>query len=245
MYSIITTLQEAFNGQKVLAHYRNDTSDYNTLISILAHDEYHVQKFDIQDGDVIIDIGSHIGAFPLLLSALGKKVGVYCYEPIPENYNLLFKNLEDNNLQDFGYCFQKAVAGKSDKKVKIYYGDDSFDGLAHKFIGTPIFSDLPDKEKNLCEAETITLDEIFEQNKISACKLIKIDCEGFEYEIFEHASDETLDKIEFIVGEHHGNVFTGGVHPRAHLLQLLRNKFDDISLEKSTSSQDEFIFKHK
>lgn len=38
---------------------------------------------------------------------------------------------------------------------------------------------------------------------IPRCDLLKIDCEGSEYEIFYLSSSETLNKIERIVGEFH------------------------------------------
>jgi len=245
MYNILTTLFTAYNGVKALFHYRQNTSDFNTILSILEHDEYKTKDIPVKDGDVIIDIGSHIGAFPILFSALKLKVGIYCYEPIPENYRLLFKNLEDNDLQDFGYCWQKAVVGKPRDKVKIYYGDDSFDGLAHKFIGTPVFDPPPGWDRKFCEAETITLEQIFKENKIERCKLLKIDCEGFEYEIFENAPKEILDKIDFVVGEYHGNYETIGMHPRMYLQKLFGENFEDITHEKTDLNQGAFFFKHK
>ena len=245
MYSIHTTLFAAHNGAKALMHFRNNTSDQNTILSIFEHDEYLTKDIPLKDGDVVIDIGSHIGAFPVMLSALGLKLGVYCYEPIPENYQLLFKNLEDNDLQDFGYCWEKAVVGMSRAGVKIYYGDDSFDGRAHKFIGSPVFDPNYKSERKFCVADTITLEQIFKDNKIARCKLLKIDCEGFEGEIFEKAPPEILDKIDYIVGEHHGNFDAKGMHPREYLLKCFGDNFEDITTKKSESNQGEFLFKHK
>jgi len=245
MYNILTKIFLAYNGKPALFHFRNDTTDVNTIKSILESDEYHTKELDIKDGDVIIDIGAHIGALPLLLYALGKKLGVYCYEPIPENYRLLFKNLEDNDLQDFGYCWEKAVVGKPRDKVRIYYGDDSFNGLAHKFIGSPVWDPPKDFKNSFVEAETITLEQIFKENKITQCKVLKIDCEGFEYEIFENTPKEILDKIEYIVGEHHGNIGIACGH-RDYVHQLIgKDIFDDISPNPSDSGQGEFLFKHK
>lgn len=229
MYNIVTTLFEAYNGVKTLFHYRHNTTDQNTILSIVKHDEYKTKDIPLEDGDVVIDIGSHIGAFPVLLSALKLKLGVYCYEPIPENYRLLFKNLEDNDLQDFGYCWEKAVVGKSNGKVKLYYGDDSFNGLAHKFIGSPAFNPPPDFKRDFIEAETITLEQIFKENKIAGCKLLKIDCEGFEFEIFENTPKEILEKIDYIVGERHSVCGLPDYGTLTNLMKFTKGIFKDIS----------------
>jgi len=50
-------------------------------------------------------------------------------------------------------------------------------------------------------ADSITLDKIFERNAIGRCKLLKIDCEGAEYEIL--TSTSVLDRVEWLSGEFH------------------------------------------
>ncbi len=49
----------------------------------------------------------------------------------------------------------------------------------------------------------ISLNYVFEKYKISGCDLLKIDCEGAEYEIFHNTSSTNLKKINRIVGEIH------------------------------------------
>jgi len=244
MYNLLVKIVYAFNGLPIICHHRNNTSDFNTLLSCITHDEYNIKSFDIKDGDVIIDIGSHIGAFALALYALGKKLGVYCYEPIPENYNVLFKNLEDNDLQGFGYCWQKAVVGMARDTLRIYYGDDSFDGLAHKFIGTHVENPPESFKRSFVDAPTITLDQIFNENKIARCKILKLDCEGGEYEILKFATPETLQKIDYIIGEHHGTRNFKGTPAREYLFNLVKEHFFDVSPDPTDKAQGEFVFKN-
>jgi hypothetical protein len=51
--------------------------------------------------------------------------------------------------------------------------------------------------------ESITLDSIFARHRIEKCKLLKIDCEGSEYEILLGA--RCLDRVEYLAGEFHIN----------------------------------------
>ncbi len=70
MYNILTKIFTAYNGKPVIFHFRNDTTDVNTILSILEHDEYHTKELGIKDGDVIIDIGAHIGRLSFTSSML-------------------------------------------------------------------------------------------------------------------------------------------------------------------------------
>ena len=51
--------------------------------------------------------------------------------------------------------------------------------------------------------QSISLQRILDENKISSCKLLKLDCEGAEYEIIDSLPIEYFNKIENIVIEYH------------------------------------------
>ena len=48
---------------------------------------------------------------------------------------------------------------------------------------------------------------IFSNNNISKCKLLKIDCEGAEYEILYSANVENLKNCEYMRAEFHGKKY--------------------------------------
>jgi hypothetical protein len=50
---------------------------------------------------------------------------------------------------------------------------------------------------------SMTLDEVFWLHEIGRCKLLKIDCEGMEYEIL--FGTRVLDKVEYLAGEFHAS----------------------------------------
>ena len=54
--------------------------------------------------------------------------------------------------------------------------------------------------------KSITFDDIFANNNISKCKLLKIDCEGAEYEILYNANKENLKNCEYMRAEFHGKI---------------------------------------
>ncbi|SRR6266545_2940317 len=52
---------------------------------------------EVRPGDVVVDVGAHIGYFTLLLAALvGPKSRVFAFEPDPDNFALLCRNVELN-----------------------------------------------------------------------------------------------------------------------------------------------------
>jgi len=245
MYNIIKTKIECYNGKEIIARYREGTSDLNTLWSICKHDEYKTKEIGNFEGKVVIDIGSHIGGFPLLLSTISRNIGVYCYEPLPENYRVLFDNLQDNNLQDFGYCFELAVAHSRRPKTRIYYGDDSTDGKVHKFIGSPIWTKKENIQRQFVDAETISLVDIFVLNDIEKVHLLKIDCETFEWEIFADTPKEVLEKIDWIVGDLHPHPAVPEWKNLNDLLSVLKGVFEPAPFQDIDPNSHNFFLKNK
>lgn len=52
-------------------------------------------------------------------------------------------------------------------------------------------------------SHSTTLNNIVAENKINKVKLLKIDCEGTEYEIFYNTDKKILSNIQNIIGEFH------------------------------------------
>jgi len=52
-------------------------------------------------------------------------------------------------------------------------------------------------------AKVFALSEIFKKNKISKIHILKIDTEGYEFNILKGLTKQLLKKINFIYFEHH------------------------------------------
>jgi FkbM family methyltransferase len=171
---------------------RDDTlldklSDMSMLFEVLVHREYGLCQ--IKPGDIVIDIGSHIGGFTILAGTLVGNGRVYAFEPSSKTYDTLRKNVELNGLSNVS-LFKKAVGGER-KRGKIYISDIiNAETSVHK------------KTSNVEEVEILTLGDIFEENGLTHCDVLKIDCEGSEYEIIK-SSKNILEKIDKIILEYH------------------------------------------
>lgn len=181
------------NGVK-LAVYDDEKSLSTTWVSIeLRTDSYHLERCAFQPGDVVIDIGGHVGMTALYIAKKWPGVKVHSFEPSTQNYDRFTKNLSADN--------QEVTV---DQTAITADGRDLY--LAHAYRNTGGISAFRDPEHKLIEfAHSITLQGIFDKYQIDRAKLLKIDCEGAEHEILTTAPVELLRRIDYLTGEFHIN----------------------------------------
>ena len=165
------------------------STDLMALTNVWMINEYDVEDFEINTNDTVIDIGAHIGLFSLLVSQLCKTGKILSFEPVSENFDLLVSNLKLNRIENI-LPFNMAVS-KNSGRLDLFLNNDQ---SAHS-----IFS----KSSESINVESTSLQKIFEEHKISSCKILKLDCEGAEYEIIDSLPSEYLDKIQNMVIEYH------------------------------------------
>jgi len=206
---------KTFFGTKFTGLLRRGTQDFDSINSIAVHDEYNFKAIPFNDGDVVLDLGAHIGGASLLLASLNRNLRIHAYEPLPENINLIKRSAKLNGFSNI-FAHQLAISHKKEK-TKIYYGVATTEiGRIHYFIGRPTGS----PSDRYVEVDTTTLEEIFSEHHIERCKLIKSDIERDESSIFKLCPFEILKRIDYFVGEHH-------VTPRKELLRYTHGLFED------------------
>ena len=80
-----------------------DESDSLFLSSSILHEKtiLNLVKNEIKKGDVVIDIGAHIGYYTVLFAKLvGPKGRVFAFEASPTNFEILKKNVNVNGYQN-------------------------------------------------------------------------------------------------------------------------------------------------
>jgi len=157
----------------------------------------------IADQWVIIDIGGGIGDFAIFAATHHPQNRVITFEPTPDSFTTLETNIRLNNIGNVE-AFQKAIWSSSDKIVMNTLVGEPIQFNSQSFIAGNVTDD-----QFLVDA--ITLQEVFERMNIDKCSLMKIDCEGAEYEILLNTPDSILERIERIVMEYHE-----GVTPYSH-----------------------------
>ncbi len=176
------------NG-KIIKLERNDkkekTFGLSTIWEIFFMENYTKNKMKINKGDVVIDIGANIGIFTIYSYFEGGEE-IYAFEPFPKHFSRLKNNLEINKVK--AKIFPLGISNKT--MTNEFYVSDCSGRHSLKY-----------KTNKKIKINCISLNELFEKNKIDKCDLLKIDAEGSEYDILYNATDETLKKIKKITLE--------------------------------------------
>lgn len=179
---------------------RIDVVDVSTSIAPLIVHEikkgyYGFDRMRFRPDDVVIDVGGHIGIVSMYLAKKFPYIQIYAYEPVPLNYEFFLENIKRNGINNIRLSNVAVTSDRRDVRLAIYRSNTG--GAT---------SNLPDMELagyEYYDVKSITLDDIFDQNGIDRCKLLKIDCEGSEHEILKTTTK--LGRIEWISGEFHIN----------------------------------------
>jgi len=145
-----------------------------SIFKIYEPNQTEIVKKYVRKGDIVIDIGAHVGYYTLLMAQLvGKNGKVYSFEPDPVNFQLLKKSVEINGFENV-VLIQKAVSNITDK-VKLFLGDD--DSAINRIYDAK----LGDAKESI-DVDSVTIDEYFKEND-ELINFIKLDSEGSEVKI--------------------------------------------------------------
>lgn len=199
------------NGIKIKTKEGIDSA---TLAVIFIKKEYG----NVKDNSVVIDIGANIGVYSIFAASTSKNTVVYAYEPVPKTFDSLLENIKLNKFEKKVLPFNLGVFSRKGKR-KLYFGDSS-----------PFNSLYPKKKKEYLEINCISLKDVFDYNKIERCDILKVDCEGAEYEILYNTPNQYLKKIKEIRLEYHNLNKTYNIKK---LIQFLRGQgFRVIKMKK-------------
>lgn len=170
------------------------SKDGNIAFEKWLHPKDYFRPFDqnlvdqlrrfIRPGDTVIDIGAHCGDFsvPLALAA-GKSGAVFAWEPNPYVFSVLEKNAQWN-VDKTNIVPIQAAAAKINGHLEFHYSDPGFcnggclAGISRWQHGHPYRLRVP--------ALRVT-DWMTQRHpeRLTRVRFIKIDAEGFDYEVLQ------------------------------------------------------------
>jgi FkbM family methyltransferase len=204
--------------------YRSSSSDMILIYEILLKAKYKSEYF-FPNGlkpKVIFDIGGNIGITSIYLSYLFPDSKIYTFEPIPDNFKILKKNIQNyKNIEAFNIGL-----GSKNGSFKVYLSNDpeNFGGMS--FYPDPVGN----KSDSYISCEVKDINEVINKLSIKSIGLIKIDTEGSEYDILKALKENILKNTSWITGELHGN-------KDFELLNYLNNLGFSISLKKQINNR--------
>ncbi len=186
------------------------------IIKILNFFDYFQQKKIIElinnkflKPIVVIDVGAHHGeTIKLFIKKLRLKK-IYSFEASPKNFKILSKNMSkinDNKVEFYNF-------GIGDKISKDYLNqtlESSSSTINELNTNSKYFKkklkilNINDNEKfyHRVLISIVTLDFFIEKNNIDNIDLLKIDTEGYEFNVLKGLSKH-CDKVKLIYFEHH------------------------------------------
>ena len=176
---------------------RGNSYDMAAINHVWRKREYASEDFIIRPGDVVIDIGAHIGAFSVWAARQAASGRVYAFEPNDENYRLLEENKKLNDLTNLE-TFKLAVSDKAGEAVLF---NSERRSLAHSLFEVG--------EGHHTVVRTISLAEILLANQIDRVNYLKIDAEGAEYLVVLNTPSKILCRIDKIFIEYHDYLHHG------------------------------------
>src|ERR687889_1643432 len=150
------------------------------------HEDDIIEHFTPKQGDIVVDIGAHIGLYTIISS---KRVGtngkVVAIEADPGNFEMLNRNIKLNKLANV--IPLNYAAFSKETKIKLYLpsgesGFTKYNTIMPNWINT---------QEKFVEVNANTLDYLLQLNKIRQEEVnwIKIDVEGAEFEVLKGASN--------------------------------------------------------
>ncbi len=199
--SVLKYLNDVFNSEEILLKNKDQIANHILDLCLRAKGYNNSQNFKISGEEfffknilskinpkVCLDIGANVGEYTRALLEL-TDAKVYSFEPLSDP----FKMVVDLQIS-FGdriVPVNKGVGAKNEF-LNIYFNKDV---SAHASFSKDVQAVPYLKNNSVDSIEVVTLDSFFDNLDVLEIDFIKIDTEGFEWEVLEGAK-KTLEKYK-------------------------------------------------
>lgn len=191
-----------FPGMILIRSNEFAQQDADVVMEVIGRDVYQTGRVDHRGaGEVVFDIGAHIGSFSVLWKRKNPGARIVCVEACPENIPVLMAN-----VAHFATAIVHAAC-TYDKGDIALLNSVMPGGVATGGSGI-LTEDLRDKPfpdyywKDFRPLDKVTLESLMDAVGVDRIDVLKLDCEGSEFSILENTP--SLDRIGIIFGEYHG-----------------------------------------
>jgi FkbM family methyltransferase len=153
----------------------------------------YVGHFTLPANPVVVDIGGYIGDFSIYAAKHLKARRVVVYEPTAENFEILLHNVNNNGYSDRITAVNKAVSDSHEVRLNVQIKESEEVHVSAYWY--------PEAKQRAVPSDTLA--EVVETHRLEHIDLLKVDCEGGEYDIFPATPDHIFNRIHNIVFEYH------------------------------------------
>jgi FkbM family methyltransferase len=215
--------------------YIESPEEFFILKEVFIEKDYNLLS---NENFVVFDIGMNIGISSLFFALNRKVTQIYSFEPVETTYNQALYNLELNQAHSSKIKSFNFGLGGSSRVEKVLYNSQSKGNCGIRLDLSLVIDKNNAEEidiniKNISEVLPDLLSKHPKQRKV-----LKIDCEGAEYEILKKLDESNLlDDIDVLLIEWHDK--------GASLLEelLVTNNFTVISRHLTSITGMIYAFK--
>lgn len=170
--------------------------EWFTFYENLIRKDYLARHVTLHPGATVVDIGANIGAFAILAAkVVGSSGRVYAFEPDPIVCARLRANVQLNSLSNI--VINSCAVGGTSGQIRLF--------RHAKNAYTSVLEHVDGRDHNPVESVTVPVMDI--NDVLDHCggdvDLMKVDCEGAEYAIFDALTPEKAQIIRQIRMEVH------------------------------------------
>ena len=161
-------------------------SDWLFIRRIWEPYESSLMQKVLKPGSTFVDIGAHIGYYSLLAARrLGRHGHVLSFEPAPDNYPLLARNIRQNWLRGVVHTENVALADRSGEAT-LYLSDvNNGDHRVHPTTPEDDILTNWGRPRKQVQVPLISLDEYLRKHPIGPIDVIKMDVQGAELKVLQ------------------------------------------------------------
>ncbi len=171
----------------------------HTAKEVFFTDDY---RFDLIKEDVlrlsgspiVVDVGANVGYLSAFTFTRFPKAKVVSVEPIPKNLELLKRNLVRN--QNYDWKVFEGVLADNDGELEIQFDNSDTFSTSASMYGL-------DEGADKISVKSKSLQSLMSENEIDEVHILKLDCEGAEYDILYCLEKDQLNKIAYVTMETH------------------------------------------
>jgi FkbM family methyltransferase len=170
------------------------------LLELWYDNTYRIGEFYTpKPGDLVLDVGAHIGLFTLRILDAEPRCRVIAVEPSRENFACLKSNIA-------------LLGGKPELRLLNLGVGGSFGKIKMREIPTNRSFDartMPADQRDAAAVDVVPLAHLFSLAGEGPIALLKMDIEGGEYAAFSTADAKLFQRVERFAMEYHDNYVPG------------------------------------
>lgn len=212
----IKSINEQFPELKIENHENGFLVKFsNVEIFVESPEEFFIVKevfvekdynFFTKNKATVIDIGANIGIASVFFSTLPQVDNIYSFEPVKDTYEMAKMNFKINEkIAKVAAIENIGLGGNNRNETFIFNRDNKGNsGVRGELSPSYAFENLANvKVDVVIKDSTEILNKIIESNANNSI-VVKMDCEGAEYEIFENiVNSKIIEKIDVFMIEWH------------------------------------------